>query len=101
MLVAYWQQATNYSIDVALDDQQHMLTGQEELMYTNNSPDALPFIWFHLWPNAYRDNNTAFAKQQLRNGSRKFHFASPEQRGYIDQLDFQGKRPTGQVGTRS
>ncbi|AII52849.1 M1 family metallopeptidase [Hymenobacter sp. APR13] len=85
----YWQQQVSYSIDVTLDDKQHQLTGREELVYTNNSPDALPFIWFHLWPNAYRDDNTAFARQQLRNGSRKFHFATPEQRGYIDQLDFQ------------
>src|SRR5690349_5913727 len=67
-----WQQTTNYSIDVALNDQQHVLTGQEELTYVNHSPSALPYIWFHLWPNAYRDNNTAFARQQLRNGSRKF-----------------------------
>ena len=85
----YWQQQVSYSIEVTLDDKQHLLTGREELVYTNNSPDALPFIWFHLWPNAYCDDNTAFARQQLRNGSRKFHFAGPEQRGYIDQLDFQ------------
>jgi hypothetical protein len=88
-LAAYWQQQVNYSIDVTLDDQQHMLTGREELVYTNNSPTALPFIWFHLWPNAYRDDNTAFARQQLRNGSREFHFATEQQRGFIDQLDFQ------------
>ncbi|UPL48208.1 M1 family metallopeptidase [Hymenobacter sublimis] len=84
-----WQQQANYSIDVTLDDQQHTLSGREELVYTNNSPDALPYIWFHLWPNAYRDNNTAFARQQLRNGSRKFQFAKPEQRGFIDGLAFQ------------
>ncbi|SHK58132.1 M1 family metallopeptidase [Hymenobacter psychrotolerans] len=87
-VAAYWQQQVNYSIDVTLDDKQHVLTGREELVYTNNSPDALPFIWFHLWPNAYRDNSTAFARQQLRNGSREFQFATPQQRGYIDQLDF-------------
>ncbi|WP_324676202.1 M1 family metallopeptidase [Hymenobacter sp. GOD-10R] len=84
----YWQQEVNYSIAVTLDDRQHMLTAQEELQYVNHSPDQLTFIWFHLWPNAYRDNTTAFAKQQLRNGSTKFQFAKPEQRGYIDQLDF-------------
>ncbi len=84
-----WQQQVDYSIDVSLNDQQHTLTGREELVYTNNSPDALPFLWFHLWPNAYRDNSTAFARQQLRNGSRKFAFATPAQRGFIDGLDFQ------------
>ncbi|RSK35465.1 M1 family metallopeptidase [Hymenobacter metallilatus] len=84
-----WQQQADYSIDVTLDDKQHLLSGREELIYTNNSPQALTYIWFHLWPNAYRDNNTAFARQQLRNGSRKFQFASPSQRGYIDGLEFQ------------
>src|SRR5687768_11519270 len=77
---SYWQQEVNYSIDVTLDDRQHTLTAQEEIQYTNNSPDQLTFIWFHLWPNAYRDNTTAFAKQQLRNGSGKFQFAPQDQR---------------------
>ncbi|GAA4375784.1 M1 family metallopeptidase [Hymenobacter koreensis] len=84
----YFQQEVNYSIDVTLDDQQHVLTGREEMQYVNNSPDALPFIWVHLWPNAYRDNHTAFARQQRQLGKRKFEFASAQQRGYIDQLDF-------------
>ena len=84
----YFQQEVNYSIDVTLDDKAHQLTGREELTYTNNSPATLSFIWFHLWPNAYRDNSTAFAKQQLRNGERKFQFAKAADRGYIDGLDF-------------
>ena len=94
---AYWQQEVNYSIDVKLDDRQQLLTAQEELHYTNHSPDQLTFIWFHLWPNAYRDNTTAFAKQQLRNGSTKFQFAKPEQRGYIDQLDFKVNGQTARL----
>ncbi|GAB3834776.1 M1 family metallopeptidase [Hymenobacter jeollabukensis] len=90
----YWQQEVNYSIDVTLDDQQHVLTGREEFQYVNNSPDALPFIWIHLWPNAYKDNSSAFARQQREQGKRKFEFAKPSQRGSIDQLDF---RVEGQV----
>ncbi|PJJ55034.1 M1 family metallopeptidase [Hymenobacter chitinivorans] len=93
----YWQQEANYSIDVTLDDKQHELRGTEELQYTNNSPDQLTFIWFHLWPNAYKDNTTAFAKQQLRNGSRKFQFAKAAQRGYIDQLDFKVNGQSAQL----
>ncbi|MCA8831404.1 M1 family metallopeptidase [Hymenobacter pini] len=86
---ATWQQKVDYSIDVTLDDRQHQLTGREEMVYTNNSPQALSFIWFHLWPNAYRDNNTAFARQQLRNGNREFQFAPASERGFIDGLEFQ------------
>jgi hypothetical protein len=92
----YWQQEVNYSIDVTLDDQQHVLTGREEMQYVNNSPDTLPFIWIHLWPNAYKDNSSAFARQQRAQGKRKFEFAKDSQRGYIDQLDFRvdGKHVT-------
>ena len=84
----YFQQEVNYSIDVKLDDRAHVLRGREELTYVNNSPKPLAFIWFHLWPNAYRDNNTAFGRQQLVQGSRKFQFAPPADRGFIDSLSF-------------
>lgn len=59
----YWQQQVDYKIDVSLNDKEKSLKGFLTLDYTNNSPDKLDFIWFHLWPNAYKDNNTAFAKQ--------------------------------------
>ena len=26
----------------------------EKIDYVNHSPDTLRFIWFHLWPNAYK-----------------------------------------------
>jgi len=84
----YFQQEVKYSIDVKLDDRTHQLRGREELAYTNNSPQALSFIWFHLWPNAYRDNNTAFAQEEKRHNSRKYLFAKAEDRGYIDSLSF-------------
>ena len=84
----YFQQEVKYSIDVRLDDKAHFLRGREELTYTNHSPQALPFIWFHLWPNAYRDNHTAFGREQQRQGNRDFLFAKPGQRGFIDSLSF-------------
>ncbi len=84
----YWQQQVNYSIDVSLNDREHTLDGFEKITYTNNSPDTLTFIWFHLWPNAYKNDKTAFCDQQLRNGDTKFYFSSNEERGYINRLDF-------------
>ncbi|MCH8838542.1 MAG: M1 family metallopeptidase, partial [Candidatus Marinimicrobia bacterium] len=85
----YFQQEVNYRIEVALNDSNHTLSAHLELDYTNNSPDTLEFIWFHLWPNGYKNRETAFAKQQFRHGSTKFYFAKDEDRGYIDSLDFQ------------
>ncbi len=84
----YWQQQVNYTIDVSLDDTAHSLSGFEKLEYTNNSPDTLKFIWFHLWPNAYKNDKTAYTDQALENGSTKFYFSDKEQKGYINRLDF-------------
>jgi hypothetical protein len=85
---SYWQQEVNYRIDVTLDDQQHSLDGFEEITYSNHSPDALHFIWFHIWPNAYKNDRTAFSEQLLLNGRTDFYFSNKAQRGYINRLDF-------------
>ena len=84
----YWQQEVNFSINVSLNDKDHTLDAFETIEYINNSPDTLHFIWFHLWPNAYKTDRTAFSDQMLENGDTKFYFSSPQQKGYINQLDF-------------
>lgn len=84
----YWQQEVNYRIDVSLNDREHSLDGFARIEYINNSPDTLKYIWFHLWPNAYRNDNTAFSDQLLENGNTKFYFSDKDQKGYINRLDF-------------
>jgi hypothetical protein len=84
----YWQQEVNYTIDVSLNDKEHSLQAFEKIEYINNSPDTLTFIWFHIWPNAYKTDKTAFSDQLLENGNTKFYFSSKEQKGYINRLDF-------------
>lgn len=84
----YFQQSVAYRIAVTLNDLEHTLSAHLSLDYTNHSPDTLENIWFHLWPNAYRNNETAFARQLLSGGSTRFHFATEDERGFIDSLDF-------------
>ncbi len=84
----YWQQQVNYTINVSLDDSRHSLKGFATIDYTNNSPDTLSFIWFHIWPNAYKNDKTAFSDQQLGNDNTSFYFSSAEDKGYINQLNF-------------
>jgi len=84
----YWQQQVNYKLTVQLNDADHTLNGFAKMEYINNSPDTLHFIWFHLWPNAYRTDKTAFSDQLLENGRTDFYFSSKEDRGYINRLDF-------------
>ena len=84
-----WQQQVNYQIEVSLNDTAHTLTGFEKVEYVNNSPNELPFLYFHLWPNAYKNQSTAFAKQQLENGSARFYYSKSAERGFIDGLAFE------------
>jgi hypothetical protein len=84
----YWQQELHYTIDVTLNDREHTLDGFLKLRYINHSPDSLSFIWFHLWPNAFKNDKTAFTEQTLQNGRIDFYFAKREERGYINRLDF-------------
>jgi hypothetical protein len=84
-----FQQEVNYKIDVTLNDEAHTLNGSIEIEYTNNAPTPLSEIWMHLWPNAYKNINTAFAQQQVRLGDTEFYFAQDSDFGYLDKLDFQ------------
>ncbi len=93
---ASWQQKVDYSISVTLDDQNHKLRGFETMHYFNNSQDTLNELFIHLWPNAYKNKETAFAKQFLENGETAFYFSDEKDKGFIDSLDFleDGKRCT-------
>jgi Peptidase family M1 domain len=84
----YWQQKVDCKIDLTLNDVEHSLNGYIKINYTNNSTDTLRFIWFHLWPNAYKNDKTAFTDQQLENGNTKFYFSDENKKGYINRLDF-------------
>lgn len=84
----YWQQEVNYKIDVKLDDVNHVITANESFVYINNSPDKLAQIYIHLWPNAYRDGNSALGKQLYKNGEEFLTFADEKDKGGIDSLDF-------------
>ena len=85
---SYWQQQANFEIKVKLNDIDQTLDAFETITYTNNSPDTLKFIWFHIWPNAYKNDKTAFSEQLLQNGRTDFYFSNKQQRGYINRLDF-------------
>ena len=85
---AYWQQQVNNKIDVTLNDQDNSLDGFIKIEYINNSPDTLRYIWFHLWPNAYKNDRTAFSDQLLENGRTDFYFSNNDKKGYINRLNF-------------
>jgi hypothetical protein len=84
----YFQQKVNYKIHVTLSDLKHELSGSESVEYINNSPDTLGFLYFHLWPNGYSENNTELGKELLKRDGKSKLFNDTELRGYIDSLNF-------------
>lgn len=84
----YFQQGLSYKIDVTLNDKLHSLSAFEELEYTNNSPDTLQFLYFHLWPNAYSSNKTQLGKQIFQLKGKEKLFDDTELAGSIDSLNF-------------
>ncbi|MBP7184006.1 MAG: M1 family metallopeptidase [Saprospiraceae bacterium] len=88
---AYFQQNVDYTISATLNDSSHVITGDWQMVYTNNSPDTLSFIYMHLWPNAFRNKNSPYANQNLRVGNLDFYFAADSTLGYIKGLQFKSE----------
>ena len=52
-----WQQRIDYKINAALNVQTNIVKGTENIVYTNNSPDTLRKIYFHMYWNAFQPNS--------------------------------------------
>ena len=50
----YWQQRVNYKMDVVMDVRSNSYSGTQNLIYTNNSPDDLSVVFYHLYYNAFQ-----------------------------------------------
>lgn len=50
----FWQQKVHYKMDIDVDDQTYQYQGKMTLDYTNNSNQALPKVYFHLYFNAFQ-----------------------------------------------
>ncbi|ATL47323.1 peptidase M1 [Chitinophaga caeni] len=52
-----WQQRVKYDMDIKMDVSTHRFTGKQKLEYTNNSPDTLKRVYYHLYWNAFQPNS--------------------------------------------
>lgn len=53
----YWQQRVNYQMDVEMDVESFTYEGSQKLTYSNNSPDTIKKVFFHLYYNAFQPNS--------------------------------------------
>jgi len=50
----YWQQQVDYTMDIDMDVKKYQYKGTQKLVYTNNSPDDLDRVFYHLYFNAFQ-----------------------------------------------
>ncbi|WP_373057033.1 M1 family metallopeptidase [Zunongwangia sp. H14] len=59
---AYYQNQADYNIDVVLDDENTMLSGEETITYHNNSPQDLEYLWVQLDQNIREKNSPSLER---------------------------------------
>jgi len=52
-----WQQRVKYTMDVDVDVLTNRFSGKQKLQYSNNSPDTLGKVFYHLYWNAFQPNS--------------------------------------------
>ena len=50
----YWQQHVDYKMVIDVDVEKHTYIGTQRLVFTNNSPDNLDRVFYHLYFNAFK-----------------------------------------------
>jgi Peptidase family M1 domain len=83
-----WQQRADYRMTVDMDVTKHQYAGQQRLAYTNNSPDTLTQVFYHLYFNAFQPGSMMDVRSRAlpdpdpRVGDR-ISKLTPEQQGWI------------------
>ena len=84
----YWQQHVDYTMDIDMNVNNYQYKGTQKLVYTNNSPDELNKVFYHLFLNAFQPNSEmdirsrTIADPDRRVGDR-ISKLSPSEIGYI------------------
>ena len=83
----YWQQKVDYKMDIDFDVQSNQYTGKQVIAYTNNSPDELKHVFFHLYNNAFQpgsmmDKRSAWLQDADQRVGSRIGRLKPEEMGY-------------------
>jgi hypothetical protein len=91
----YWQQHVDYTMEIDMNVENYQYTGTQKLVYTNNSPDSLSRVYYHLYFNAFQPGSEMDVRlQTIQDGDKrmmtddKSRIASlaEEEQGYLHAL---------------
>ena len=89
----YWQQKANYTMDVNMDVNTFQYQGTQQISYTNNSPDALNQVFYHLYFNAFQPGSEMDARlssiedpdgRMMEDKKSRISPLSPDEIGFLD-----------------
>jgi len=85
---SYWQQQVDYKMEVEMDVETYQYKGSQILTYTNNSPETLKKVFYHLYYNAFQPNSEMAIRLKTgkdANGRFKVDLdtLSPANQGYL------------------
>lgn len=89
---SYWQQHVDYMMDVTMDVETYQYTGTQKLTYTNNSPDVLNRVYYHLYFNAFQPGSEMDSRLQnvkdpdgrmMKDGKSRIASLSENEIGYL------------------
>jgi hypothetical protein len=89
----YWQQEANYTMDVTMDVNTFQYQGTQQISYTNNSPDALNQVFYHLYFNAFQPGSEMDARlsniadpdgRMVEDKKSRISPLSPDEIGFLD-----------------
>ncbi|TAI47615.1 M1 family metallopeptidase [Flagellimonas allohymeniacidonis] len=88
----YWQQHVDYTMNVNMDVETYKYGGTQKLVYTNNSPDTLNRVFYHLYYNAFQPGSEMDIrlqtikdpdKRMMENGESRISKLSESEMGYL------------------
>ena len=86
---SYWQQHVDYTMEIDMDVENYQYKGTQELVYTNNSPDTLQKVFYHLYFNAFQPGSEMDVRSRTisdpdRRVMDRISKLAPEDQGYIE-----------------
>jgi len=86
---SYWQQHVDYTMEINMDVNTYQYNGTQKLVYTNNSPDVLNRVFYHLYPNAFQPGSEMDARaQSIADPDRRMapNFGTKEEPNYQSRI---------------
>ncbi len=101
----YWQQHVDYTMEVDFNVENYQYSGTQKLIYTNNSPEEINKVYYHMYFNAFQPGSEMDIRLQniadpdgrmVSNGQSRIANLKPEEIGYLraSSLKQDGKEVT-------